>query len=376
MSYTLDGSGRKIYPWWVPTVLTILIAFLSVPFIFGIAYLYLRFWHQPLLNCLDKNFDIFTNEQLGNYLSFTFDKLINLWTTQLTAVLYNAMAFVSSIIIGIRRKRVYSDYMIFSLKEQVVERAGKVGEAYKDLSAKKIRIKALLDLLNLDEFEAGKLMELRTTTGAAGLEKIYAMSVDANAFACCMKQIFESAFRESCKFLKINGIAQYEFIGKFERYFNKRDGTIDEYGFTQSPFLHLLEVKENINFKILLMDPCSPNSNKIIKKRIASIQSLKKPISVNSYKKDIEATINFVEYLKKNLSKFDRFNNKNINIDYRLYDDEPIFRYYITEDTLFLGQYVEGDHGHKSMVFQINKSKKTLYYSFSNLFEKRWEKYN
>jgi len=92
-------------------------------------------------------------------------------------------------------------------------------------------------------------------------------------------------------------------------------------------------------------------------------------------KKDIDDTIVFLEYLKNNLKKFDRFKDKGIKISYRLFDDDPIFRYYITDDTLFLSQYVEGDHGHKAMVFEIDKSNKSLHYSFSKLFAKRWRKF-
>jgi|GEM_PF-3189816 len=369
------STGRKIYPWWLAPIITGLISVLVIVFIFGIAYIYLKYWYKPLLYLLDRNFELFSDEQLDVYLSFSFNELINFWATQLFTVLYNGAAILSSIFIGIKRKQAYADHMIISLKDQLVERSGKVGQEYKELAEKKLKIQALRDLLTLDEDEACRLMELRATTYAAGLNRIYTLSNDSYAFDCCLEQIFESSVKNSSRYLKINGIAQYEFIGKYKRYFDVRNGTIDQFGLSHSPFLHLLEVKKHIDFQVLLLDPYGPKSNEIIKNRIAAIQDWRKPISISSYKKDIEETIDFIEYLKKNLKNFDRFKNKNIKIDYRLYHDEPIFRYYITGDKLFLSQYVEGDHGHKAMVFEIERSNKSLYYSFSRLFDFRWARF-
>jgi len=359
-------------PWWLPVVVTPIATLFSLFILFLFIGLYFKFWHVSFTNWFDSFFGPFNPNTIEEISKISFTQFLRSANTTIFSIIYYLLANALSVIIGIKRKSKSIDTEIIKYKEALKNRSGVIGAEYKKIIEKKKRLKALQELLELNTEDAVQIMYLRKTTKIAQLENIYIVKNDFHAFQCCMEQIYESTKDSKNNYLFINSIAQYEFIGRHRKYFNEEDGTIDEDGLNKSVFLRLLKEKRSLNIRVLLLNPNIPESDIFIKKRIKEIG---KRIPVSKYKEDIIKTIKFLEFLKNNLSSYASFSRKKISIDYRLFNDNPVFRYYINNKKVFLSQYVKQHHGHQSITFEIGKSNRSLHYSILKLFEKRWEKF-
>lgn len=366
-----SSSSHKSH-WWIPVVVTPIATLFSLIILFVFIGLYFKFWHVSCTNWFNSIFGPFNANIIEEISEISFTQFLKSANTTIFSIIYYLLANAVSVIIGIKRKSKSIDAEIIEYKEALKNKSGAIGAEYKKIIEKKKRLKALQELLELNTEEAVQIMYLRKTTKIAKLENIYIVKNDFHAFQCCMENIYESTKDSKSNYLFINSIAQYEFIGRHRKYFNEEDGTIDKDALNKSVFLRLLKEKRSLDIRVLLLNPNIPESDILIKNRIKEIG---KRIKVAKYKEDINKTIEFLEFLKNNLSSYDSFRRKKISIDYRLFNDNSVFRYYINNKKVFLSQYVKQRHGHQSMTFEIGQSSRSLHYSILKLFNKRWEEF-
>lgn len=212
----------------------------------------------------------------------------------------------------------------------------------------------------LDIFETLLILEEAKIFG------LYSLASDSHTLKNCIDNLFTAC--KHSKEILISGIAQYEFIGKyFNEYIESERLSKKEKISEDNIFFKILLVNKNIKMRVLIIDPYKPEVDKIIAERIKQIGKVKliDDNAIKKYKYEILLTIQFLELLKKD----------GFDINYKLFNDEPIFRYNITDNKLFFSQYVRRFEGHESLVFEIEKADNSLYESFCRLFTKRWERF-
>jgi len=197
-----------------------------------------------------------------------------------------------------------------------------------------------------DKFDIYNLLDVLDKIGVV---KIYSLKTDKFTFNQCYDKLIYSC-RES-EYLYISGISQYEFLGKYSN-------VTDEV----KNLFNILEINPEIEIKMMLLNPNGDRADDYIKFRISQIG---KVMRIDEYKEEIRRTVEKINEIKQ----------RGYNIDYKLYNDKPLFRYYITGSLLFLTHYINNCEGHESTIIEYNDNSRSMYYSYRQLFLERWNRF-